>query len=157
MSRSVGRGAWLAGLLLLAGCSHLTVGQQAHLDDWQRFASRVTEHYGVSEVTFLVGAQEGPGGGAMRPGGLMTFKVDMLEPLPAGQSRDFLLAHELAHWVLGHAYRRAPDEATTSVWDAQQEAGAPLRILPRTAVPGWRWAQWAHCARLSERQLLALR
>jgi len=121
MSRSVGRGAWLAGLLLLAGCSHLTVGQQAHLDDWQRFASRVTEHYGVSEVTFLVGAQEGPGGGAMRPGGLMTFKVDMLEPLPAGQSRDFLLAHELAHWALGHAYRRAPDEATTSMWDAQQE------------------------------------
>ena len=116
------RWPWLAALLLLhAGCTSLTAGQQAHLDDWQRFADRVTAHYGVADVTFLVGEQPGAGGGAMRPGGLMTFQTQMLEPLPAGQTRDFLLAHELAHWVLGHAYRRAPDEAATSLWDAQQE------------------------------------
>ena len=51
----------------------------------------------------------------------MTFQTQMLEPLPAGQTRDFRLAHEWAHWVLGHAYRRAPDEAATSRWDTQQE------------------------------------
>jgi hypothetical protein len=72
-------------------------------------------------VPFLVGGQPGAGGGAMRPGDLMTFQTRMLEPLPAGQSRDFLLAHELAHWVLGHAYRRALDEAITSPWEARQE------------------------------------
>ena len=116
------RWPWLAALLLLhAGCTSLTAGQQAHLDDWQRFADRVTAHYGVANVTFLVGEQPGGGGGAMRSGGLMTFQTQMLEPLPAGQTRDFLLAHELGHWVLGHAYRRAPDEAATSLWDAQQE------------------------------------
>lgn len=116
------RWLWLAALVALhAGCTTLTAGQRAHLDDWQRFADRVTAHYGVSDVTFLVGEQPGAGGGAIRPGGLMTFQTQMLEPLPAGQSRDFLLAHELAHWVLGHAYHRPPDEAATSLWEAQQE------------------------------------
>jgi hypothetical protein len=116
------RWLWLAALVALhAGCTTLTAGQRAHLDDWQRFADRVTAHYGVSDVTFLVGEQPGAGGGAIRPGGLMTFRTQMLEPLPAGQSRDFLLAHELAHRVLGHAYRRPPDEAATSLWEAQQE------------------------------------
>jgi len=92
------RWLWLATLVALhAGCTTLTAGQRAHLDDWQRFADRVTAHYGVADVTFLVGEQPGAGGGAMRPGGLMTFQTQMLEPLPAGQSRDFLLAHELAH------------------------------------------------------------
>ena len=94
------RWPWLAALVLLhAGCTSLTAGQQAHLDDWQRFADRVTAQYGVADATFLVGEQPGGGGGAMRPGGLMTFQTLMLESLPHGQSRDFLLAHELAHWV----------------------------------------------------------
>lgn len=111
----------LATLALLhAGCTSLTHDQQARLEDWQGFADRVTTHYRIGDVTFLVGAHPGAGGGAMRAGGLMTFTPAMLEPLPAGQSRDFLLAHELAHWVLGHAYLRAPDEATTSVWQHEQ-------------------------------------
>jgi hypothetical protein len=116
------RWPWLAALVLLhAGCTSLSAGQRAHLDDWRQLADRVTAHYGAADVTFLVEEQPGPGGGAMRPGGLMTFKAEMLEPLPSGQSRDFLLAHALAHRVLGHAYRPAPDEATTFLWDRQQE------------------------------------
>lgn len=51
----------LAALVLLhAGCTSLTAGQRAHLDDWQRFADRVTAHCGVADVTF-----PGAGGGAM--------------------------------------------------------------------------------------------
>src|ERR1700738_2142420 len=58
------RWLWLAALVALhAGCTTLTAGQRAHLDDWQRFADRVTAHYGVSDVTFLVGEQPGAGGG----------------------------------------------------------------------------------------------
>jgi len=107
--------------ILGVGCASLTAQQQANLRDWQRFSDRVTAHYGVSDVSFLVGEHPGPGGAAMRPRGLMTFKPEMLEPLPAGQSRDFLLAHELAHWVLGHAYFPPPDEASTGVWQREQE------------------------------------
>jgi len=113
---------WIATLAVLhAGCTTLTPEQQANLDDWQGFADRVTAQYGVSDVTFLVGDHRGPGGGALRSGGLMTFRTAMLEPLPPGQSRDFLLAHELAHWVLGHGYRRPPDDATISLWQDEQQ------------------------------------
>ena len=114
---------WLAVLTLLpAGCATLTPAQQGRLEDWQRFADRVTAHYGIGDITFLVGDRPGPGGGGIRQGGLVTFTPAMLEPLPPGQSRDFLLAHELAHWVLGHAYLPPPDEATTSLWQREQQA-----------------------------------
>jgi hypothetical protein len=113
------RWPWLAALLLLhAGCTSLTAGQQAHLDDWQRFA---TGSPPTGRQRHVSSATPGRGGGAMRSGGLMSVHTPVVGPLPAGQTRDFLLAHELAHWVLGHAYRRAPDEAATSLWDAQQE------------------------------------
>jgi hypothetical protein len=107
--------------LLHASCASLTPDQQARLEDWQGFAGRVTAHYGVSDVTFLVGARPGEGGGAVRSGGVMAFPPTMLDPLPPGQSRDFLLAHELAHWVLGHAYVAPADEATFSLWRDEQQ------------------------------------
>lgn len=111
----------LAALALLhAGCASLTRDQQARLEDWQGFADRVTTHYQIGDVTFLVGDRPGAGGGGMRAGGLMSFTPAMLEPLPPGQSRDCLLAHELAHWVLGHAYLAPPDEATISFWQHEQ-------------------------------------
>ena len=106
--------------LLSAGCASLTSDQQARLEDWQDFAGRVTAHYGVSDVTFLVGVRPGAGGGAVRSGGVMAFTPTMLDPLPSGQSRDFLLAHELAHWVLGHTYVSPPDETTLSLWREEQ-------------------------------------
>ena len=108
--------------LLHAGCVSLTPDQQARLDDWQDLAGRVTAHYGVSDVVFLVGARPSAGGGAVRSGGVMAFPPTMLDPLPAGQSRDFLLAHELAHWVLGHTYVAPPDETTFSLWREEQQA-----------------------------------
>ncbi len=143
MSRPPGRGVWLALLLALAGCTHLTPAQRTQLHLWERVAKRVTAHYEVSAVTFLVGAQDGPGGGAVRPGGIITIRPDMLEPLPAGQSRDFLLAHELAHWVLGHAYRRPPDEAATATWEVEQqrrELDANAEAVKILAV-GWHWTE----------------
>lgn len=106
--------------LLHAGCGSLTVAQQAQLEDWQGFAGRVTAHYQVADVTFLVGVRPGAGGGAVRSGGVMAFTPGMLDPLPPGQSRDFLLAHELAHWVLGHAYLPPPDETNLSLWQEEQ-------------------------------------
>src|SRR5260370_1318975 len=117
----------LAALVLLhAGCTSLTAGQQAHLDDWRRFADRVTEHYGVADVTFLVGEQPGAGGGAMRPGGLMTFQTRMLEPLPAGQTRGFGLPR-----LRGHA-RRLPLVARAPVG---RPRGAARRDAGRAAPP----------------------
>jgi hypothetical protein len=112
----------LAMLVLLhAGCASLTPEQQARLEDWQGFADRVTAHYRISDVTFLIGVRPGAAGGGMRSGGVLTFTPAMLDPLPPGQSRDFLLAHELAHWVLGHAYLLPPDETTLSLWLDEQQ------------------------------------
>ena len=86
-------------LICLAGCVSLTPAQQEKLDGWRAFSDRVTRHYKVSRVTFLVGSHGGPEAGAMRQGGLMTLTPAMLDP---AQQTDFLLAHELGHWVLGH-------------------------------------------------------
>src|SRR6266478_1268099 len=165
------RWPWLAALLLLhAGCTSLTAGQQAHLDDWQRFADRVTTHYGVAEVTFLVGEHPGAGGGAMRPGGLMTFQTRMLEPLPAGQSRELDANAEAVkilmvgrHW----SERRAFFHAHAYLWSYRRgvearrvgvPAGHPLdtcveindliRRYPRyrdisDACPSWPEPRWA--------------
>ncbi|HYB71367.1 MAG TPA: hypothetical protein VEH80_11865 [Candidatus Bathyarchaeia archaeon] len=108
----------------------MTARQRASLRDWQAFADRVTAHYGVSDVSFLVGDQPGPGGAAMRPGGLMTFKEEMLEPLPAGQSRDFLLAHELAHWVLATPTSRRPARRAPASGSASR-SGASWTPTPR--------------------------
>jgi IrrE N-terminal-like domain len=117
------RYATLAALFtLLAGCTSLTSVQEARLADWQKFANRVTTHYRTSDVTFLVGTQSGPGAGAMRPGGLMTLSPNTLDALGPGQSRDFLLAHELAHWVLGHGAAAPPNETNASEWQRDQEA-----------------------------------
>jgi IrrE N-terminal-like domain len=108
--------------MLAAGCTSLTPAQEVRLADWQKFADRVTAHYRASGVSFLVGTQSGPGGGAMRPGGLMILSPSMLDALGPGQSRDFLLAHELAHWVLGHGAATRLDEANATEWQRDQEA-----------------------------------
>jgi hypothetical protein len=89
----------LASTLVLAGCVTLTPGQQQKLEDWRAFADRVTTHYKTSRVSFLVGTHGGVEAGAMRQGGLMTLTPAMLDP---AKQTDFLLAHELGHWVLGH-------------------------------------------------------
>jgi hypothetical protein len=91
---------FFVGTLLLAGCVTVTAGQQQKLDDWRGFADRVVAHYKASRVTFLVGKHGGFEAGTMRPGGLMTLTPAMLDP---AKHTDFLLAHELAHWVLGHS------------------------------------------------------
>jgi hypothetical protein len=95
----VWRGPLLLGALVLAGCVTLTSAQQEKLDDWRAFADRVTAHYKTSRVTFLIGAHGGFEAASMRPGGLMTVTPEALDP---GKRTDFMLAHELAHWVLGH-------------------------------------------------------
>ena len=117
-------------LMLGAGCTSLTARQRTSLRDWQGFADRVTTYYGVSDVSFLVGEQPGPGGATMRPGGLMTFKPEMLEPLPAGQRRDFLLAHELAHWVLATPTSRRPARRAPASGSASR-SGASWTPTPR--------------------------
>lgn len=83
---------------LLAGCVSLTPDQRADLENWKAFAHRVTQHYGVADVTFLVGPHGGSEHGTMRPGGILTLRPDRIGP-----DYDFLLAHELGHWVRGHA------------------------------------------------------
>jgi len=61
------RWPWLAALVLLhAGCTSLTAGPRAPLDDRPDFA--VTPPYGFADVTFLVGEQPGPGVEARRVG-----------------------------------------------------------------------------------------
>jgi hypothetical protein len=96
--------------LLLAGCAalaptSLTPAQQFRLAEYKAFAHTVTAAYGKPDITIVVEDSAGygpPTVSMMRPDGVMILSPVALTPLPSGLRRDFIVAHELGHYVLGH-------------------------------------------------------
>jgi hypothetical protein len=81
---------------LMAGCVSLTPAQQAGLDDWTEFANRVTTAYGKPAVRLIPNDSGGGVAGLMYPDGRMMVRPDRIS-----RGNDFLLAHELGHYVTG--------------------------------------------------------
>ena len=89
--------AVLTVCLALAGCVSLTPPQQASLAEVRVLIDTTTKAYGKRSVYVLVGNSV-PGVGGSYRRGMMTISTPML----LSKSRDSLVAHELAHYLLGH-------------------------------------------------------
>jgi hypothetical protein len=94
--------AWhLTGLLvvaaLAAGCSSLTPAQDRSLDEVRAFADETARRYGLPPIHVLVSYNPESPVGSYRRG---FFAVNRL--VLGSEFRDAIVAHELAHYVLGH-------------------------------------------------------
>ena len=95
------RASWLAGLVataaLAAGCSTLTPAQDRSLDEVRAFADETARRYGLLPIHVLVSHNPDSPVGSYRRG---FFAVNRL--VLGSEFRDAIVAHELAHYVLGH-------------------------------------------------------
>ncbi|HKW92460.1 MAG TPA: ImmA/IrrE family metallo-endopeptidase [Methylomirabilota bacterium] len=95
---SASRLGWLlTAAALAAGCFSLTAAQSRSLSEVRAFADATTHAYGLQPIHVLVSHDpESPVGAYRRD----FFAVN---PLVLGSEfRDAIVAHELAHYVLGH-------------------------------------------------------
>lgn len=95
------RGSRLAGLVataaLAAACSTMTPGQDRSLDEVRAFADETARRYGREPIHVLVSHNPDSPVGSYRRG---FFAVNRL--VLSSEFRDAIVAHELAHYVLGH-------------------------------------------------------
>jgi hypothetical protein len=91
----------LAGLLatvaLAAACSTLSPAQDRSLDQVRAFADETARRYGLPPIHVLVSHNPDSPVGSYRRG---FFAVNQL--VLGSEFRDAIVAHELAHYVLGH-------------------------------------------------------
>jgi hypothetical protein len=105
---------WLAAALVPAGCVSLTPAQEQAVAEVRAMADDTARAYGVSRIAVLVGSNiEGVGGSYRR--GLFTISTPMLR----SGHRDSVVAHELAHYLLGHD--RPLSGALALDWQREQE------------------------------------
>jgi hypothetical protein len=95
------RASRLAGLVataaLVAACSTLTPAQDRSLDEVRAFADETARRYGLQPIHVLVSHNPDSPVGSYRRG---FFAVNRL--VLGSEFRDAIVAHELAHYVLGH-------------------------------------------------------
>ena len=95
------RASRLAGLVatvvLAAACSTLTPAQDRSLDEVRAFADETARRYGREPIHVLVSHNPDSPVGSYRRG---FFAVNRL--VLSSEFRDAIVAHELAHYVLGH-------------------------------------------------------
>jgi hypothetical protein len=94
---------WRPGVLLcvtalLAACSTLTPAQDRSLDEVRAFADETARAYALPPIHVLVSHNPDSPVGAYRRG---FFAVNRL--VLSSEFRDAIVAHELGHYVLGHA------------------------------------------------------
>jgi hypothetical protein len=95
----------LLAAISLAACTTLTPAERESAEDAQRFLDRISRAYDVQKVTLMLGSAGLRDAATIRPGGLVTIGHEYLaEP----DVRDTILAHEMAHLILGHM-DRPPD------------------------------------------------
>jgi hypothetical protein len=85
--------------LTLGGCAlapTLSPDQQTGLERARAFLGRAAQVYGLWKPTIVVGPTAGEGAGYSR--GVVSIRTSIL----ASAHLEALLAHEAAHWVLGH-------------------------------------------------------
>ncbi|HEV3350672.1 MAG TPA: hypothetical protein VHC93_26505 [Methylomirabilota bacterium] len=91
----------LAGLVavaaLLAGCFSMSPAQNKSLDEVRAFADDTARLYGLPQIHVLVSHNPDSPVGSYRRG---FFAVNQL--VLRSEFRDAIVAHELAHYVLGH-------------------------------------------------------
>jgi len=92
----------LAGLVavaaaLLAGCFSMSPAQNRSLDEVRAFADDTARLYGLPQIHVLVSHNPDSPVGSYRRG---FFAVNQL--VLRSEFRDAIVAHELAHYVLGH-------------------------------------------------------
>ena len=105
---------WLVAALVPAGCVSLTPAQEQAVAEVRAIADDTARVYGVSRISVLVGSNiEGVGGTYRR--GLFTISTPMLR----SRHRDSVVAHELAHYLLGHD--RPLSGALALDWQREQE------------------------------------
>ena len=83
---------------VLAGCVTLTPKQEATLDDVRRFADATATAYNVPRIRVNVEPSTNLGIGGRYRQGNFYINVGMLD----SRNLNSLVAHELAHYVLGH-------------------------------------------------------
>ncbi|HJR03528.1 MAG TPA: hypothetical protein VKA83_17960 [Methylomirabilota bacterium] len=87
----------VAVAVLAAACSTLTPGQDRSLDEVRAFADETARRYGREPIHVLVSHNPDSPVGSYRRG---FFAVNRL--VLGSEFRDAIVAHELAHFVLGH-------------------------------------------------------
>ncbi len=93
----MGRWPAVSAALLLAGCTSLTPAEEHGLDAVRAFADRTAQVYGLPPIHVLVShSPESPVGSYRR--GFFSVSTPTLD----SEFRDAIVAHELAHYVLGH-------------------------------------------------------
>jgi hypothetical protein len=75
---------------------------EIHWPTRERFLDKVSETYGVEKMTMMLGTSGYGDSASIRPGGLVTVIPTLLDH---PQTRDKVLAHEMAHLILGHVGR----------------------------------------------------
>jgi len=83
---------------LLVACSTLTPAQEGSLDEVRAFADETARAYGLPPVHVLVSHNPDSPVGAYRRGFLAVNRLVL-----GSEFRDAIVAHELGHYVLGHA------------------------------------------------------
>jgi hypothetical protein len=131
VSRRARRHGWLAlALLACAGCATLTPSQERNAADVRALADTTARVYGLPPIPFLVSHDpDGPPGSYRR--GAFSISAITLE----STFRDAIVAHELAHYVLGHDAPLPGDtdeERRTAYQQRELEANAKsVEILVR--------------------------
>jgi hypothetical protein len=87
----------LLGLLLLAGCGTLTPPQRESLAEVRALAEETARVYGRPPIHLLVSHDPHAPPGSYRRGFFAVSSQVLTSPF-----RDAIVAHELAHYVLGH-------------------------------------------------------
>ena len=87
----------VVGALLLGGCVTLTPSQEQSASDVRAFADRTARAYGMAPIHFLVSHNADDPPGSYRRGFFAISAITLDSTF-----RDAIVAHELAHYVLGH-------------------------------------------------------
>jgi hypothetical protein len=130
--RAPGLGWLLVVAALAVGCSTLTPSQDKSLGEVRDFAEETSRRYQLPPIHVLVSHNPDSPVGAYRRG---FFAVNEL--VLASEYRDAIVAHELAHYVLGHDPGSA--SASSASWtptpsrSRSWSGSAPCRRIRRCA------------------------
>ncbi len=120
------------GVLLLAGCATLTPAQQESAAEVRALADRTARLYGLPLIHLLVSHNPQDAPGSYRRG---FFSVSVITL--TSSFRDAIVAHELAHYVLGHdapLHGASPGELEHDYQQRELDANAKgVEILIRAA------------------------
>jgi hypothetical protein len=109
----------------LGGCVTLTPAQETGLQEARAFSKRVTDHYRMPPVYIMAGSLHGRAGATMTRDGVLRIEPTRLA---MATGTDVVIAHELAHYVLGHRFTQGEDLAKTGPREMEANAEA-VRVL----------------------------